>query len=274
MKASISNIAWPTERDPEVGDLLTRLGVDGIEVAPTKLWESPTEVRPAEVDLVRRAWSERGIEIVAMQSLLYGHPELTLFESADRRHETTRYLSRIIEIGGALGAKALVFGSPKNRQRRGLDNASAWEIAVDFFGELGRKAAACGTHLVLEANPTDYAADFITSAGDAVEMVNDVAETGFQLHLDAACMDFAGDDPAEVIQRRRPIHVHVTEPWLGPVGGESTVDHQAFADALRAANYADRVSVEMRPQEPFDLAHIERAITFVQSRYLSPEPLP
>jgi len=116
MKLAVSNIAWPMEHDAAVADVLRGLGVTGIEVAPTKVWPRPLEATDAEIDAYRRFWDDRGIAIAAAQSLLFGRPDLTLFESDDTQRRTLEYLTGIIRLCGRLGAGALVFGSPKNRR--------------------------------------------------------------------------------------------------------------------------------------------------------------
>ena len=54
-------------------------------------------------------------------------------------------------------------------------------------------AEAAGTTVVMEANPPEYGADFITRAGDAIELVHLVSHPGFRLHLDTGCMTLAND---------------------------------------------------------------------------------
>lgn len=110
MKLAVSNIAWPVERDADVAALLTAMQVQGIEVAPTKIWPDPLAVTDAALDAYRKSWNDRGIEIVAAQALLFGKPELTLFDDSNIRTKTSAYLRKIIRLCGRLGCGALVFG--------------------------------------------------------------------------------------------------------------------------------------------------------------------
>ena len=186
MQIAVSNIAWPPEQDDVVAAVLKKSGVSAIEIAPTKLHAEPTTLTADECRTIRRRWEDRGLPIVAAQSLLFGKPELTLFDSAAARAATLDYLKRIAAVCGSLGAGALVFGSPKNRRRNAMPIEEANQIAIDFFRELGVTAAKSGTCVVLEANPVDYGADFVTRAAEALALVQTVAHPGLQLHLDAA----------------------------------------------------------------------------------------
>lgn len=268
MKIAISNIAWPIERDAAVADTLVDLGVSGIEVAPTKLWPAPLEASTEQIDSYRRFWNSRGISIVAAQALLFGKPDLTLFENPEIRKRTLDYLSSIIRVCARLGANSLVFGSPKNRRVGDRERNIVWGEAVDFFQQLAGVASEAGTAIVMEANPPEYGADFITKATEALELVRAVNHSGFRLHLDTACMMMAGDDANDVIHSAGPLvaHFHASEPQLAPVGG-GPVDHARFAAALAAARYNGWVSIEMRQVEPFDIQSIRHAVLRVQVAY-------
>lgn len=270
MKLAVSNIAWPVEQDVTVADELAALGVSGIEIAPTKVWPAPLEATDAEIDAYRRFWEARGIAIVAAQALLFGRPELTLFDGAEVRERTLDYLRGVVRVCARVGAKALVFGSPKNRRAGARDRTAVQQEAIDFFGRLGAAALAEGTAVVMEANPPEYGADFVTCAGEALELVRAVGHPGFRLHLDAACMTMAGDDPGAIVPDATPYlaHFHASEPQLAPLGTGS-VAHGAFAAALAAARYDGWMSIEMRQVDPFDVAHIRDAVAVARAHYRS-----
>jgi sugar phosphate isomerase/epimerase len=267
MNVAVSNIAWPVEQDAAVADALAALGVSGVEIAPTKVWPAPLEATDAQIDAYRKFWAARGISIVAAQALLFGRPDLTLFESADARARTLEYLGGIVRVCARAGARALVFGSPKNRRVGTRGRVEVWPEAIEFFGRLGELAAAAGTVVVMEANPPEYGADFVTRAGEALDLVRAVNHPGFRLHLDTACMTMANDDAAAIIPSAVPFlsHVHASEPHLAPVGG-GAVDHRAFS-ALLAAGYGGWVSIEMRQVDPFDIGRFKDVVRCVRATY-------
>lgn len=267
MKFAVSNIAWPRDQDEAVSRVFNEHGVAGIEIAPTKLWPQPLQASDSDIDAVRRFWADRGIAIVAAQALLFGKPELAIFESAATRTATLEYLGGIVQVCARLGAGALVFGSPKNRRIGSLPHEEAMRIAVEFFTRLGETAANAGTCIVMEANPPVYGADFGTRAADAIELVERVNHPGFRLHLDTGCMTLAGDLIAETLAggRKWMKHFHVSEPNLDPPGTSGKVDHAAFAAALR--DYTGWISLEMREVQPFDLAAFAQSVRWLKSNY-------
>lgn len=265
---AVSNIAWPAEQDEAVARELVSLGVTGIEVAPTKLWPDPAHRTDAEIDECRKTWHDRGLEIVAAQALLFGQPDLTLFDGEATRAKTMDYLKRIVHVCARLGAGALVFGSPKSRLAKDCDRNEVFAEAVEFFRNLGELAASEGTAIVMEANPPEYGADFITKATEAVELVRAVDCPGFRLHLDTACMTLAKDSTSSVFDAGSSIlrHFHVSEPQLAVIG-TGGVDHQAFARELHKRQYEHWVSIEMREPQPFDVEALKKVVRFVNEVY-------
>lgn len=269
MKLAVSNIAWPREQDDAVAAVLRKRGVTGIEIAPTKLWSNPLAASAAEVAACRRWWEQRGLRIVAAQALLFGRPDLTVFDSIDIRIQTSYYLRRIIARCAELGASALVFGSPKNRRIGSLPKAQAWPTAVEFFDSLATEAELFGAAVVLEANPPEYGADFVTRASEAVEFVRAVNRPGLRLHLDAACMTLANDPIRATFDDGFAdlSHFHVSEPNLELPGGSDRVEHAAFAAELRQRGYSHWVSLEMRELQPFHLNRFADAVQWFRDTY-------
>lgn len=272
MKLAISNIAWPIAEQDVVLPALRELGVTAVEVAPTKLFADPSSISHAEVDAVRKMWADQGFAIVAAQALLFGRPDLTLFESAETRDRTLDYLGRVLTTCGRLGAGACVFGSPKNRRRGDMPEAAARDIAVSFFRRLAAHAIDAGISVVLEANPPRYGADFVTRAQKAIDLVRAVDHPTFRLHLDTACMTLAGDPIREIFDAGFPLlgHFHVSEPDLAPPSTGGAIDHAAFADELKLRGYTGWVSVEMREPTPFSLDTLTEAIRLVRGVYVGP----
>jgi D-psicose/D-tagatose/L-ribulose 3-epimerase len=257
MRIAISNIAWPIEREEEIADLLGQYGIAGVEVAPTKMWPRLAEATPRQIQSYRETWNKRGIEIPALQSLLFGRPDLTLFES----------LQKVIAIAAGFGAKILVFGSPKNRLVGALEKPLAAAVARDFFMRLGDLALAAGVRIGIEANPTSYGADFLTSAAESIRLIEELNHPGVCLHL-CSGMALAGDNPEEWIRAGAPRlgHFHLSAPFLNHID-HPAIDHPAIAAALRTVAYRGWVSIEMKTEDPFSVPRIETALALARLHY-------
>lgn len=271
MKLAISNIAWRSDEDVFIADHLPRWGAQGIELAPTRLWPQPLSATAAQVTEQRRFWESRGLPVVALQSLLFGHPELTLFDSAETRAKTLAYLTGMIHLARDLGAKVLVFGSPKNRLAGHRSAAEVQAMAVDFFRELGNRAAGAGVSFCIEPNPSYYACDFVTTSQEGRALVDSVKSAGFGLHLDAAAMTLAQEslDAAITASEGQICHFHASEKDLAPLGGGS-VEHAQAGAALRRIGYAQWVSAEMRaaPEPISNRPAVQKALELLQTLYV------
>jgi D-psicose/D-tagatose/L-ribulose 3-epimerase len=269
MKLAISNLAWQPQEETKVAEILQQLKIDGVEIAPTKIWQNPLLATKTEIDNYRRFWQSYNIEIVALQSLLFGRTDLTIFVNKAKRQETLDYLTKVIKLGSSLGAKILVFGSPKNRQIGNLSDREVAAIAIPFFRELGDLAAKYKMFFCIEPNPIIYDCDFINNSRQGIELVTDVNSRGFRLHLDAAGMTLSKENIpialANCYSKLR--HFHISEPYLQTIG-EGEVEHELFARSLRGLHYNNWVSIEMRAQYPDNnLTNVTKALKIAIQHY-------
>ncbi|MDX7952953.1 TIM barrel protein [Lichenihabitans sp. Uapishka_5] len=260
-KASISNIAWPSEKDDEALDRAATLGFKGIEVAPAKVFGSLDEADPTTVKRYRDRLGARQLAIPALQAIMFGVSDVHLFADSEARNRLALRLEQVCKIAAGVGAGACVFGSPTLRDPGNLDAAEAKRIAVDFFGRIGRFYAAHGVELCLEANPQRYKCRFVTSTQEAKALVEAVGEAGFSLHLDTGTV-MINQEGADVVEdaARVAFHMHVSEPDLVPLGSFAEADHAGIAAAVVRSGYDGWHSVEMRASEDWQSA-MDRAAT-------------
>lgn len=268
MKLAISNIAWEQPEESQIASELSGLGVAGIEIAPTKRWPDLTKVSDSEIEEYREFWINCELQPVAMQALLFGHPELTVFEDPATRLRTLDYLEKVIVLAGRLGTKILVFGSPKNRHVGNVAEEEAAAISSEFFRKLGTIAESNGVVFCIEPNPPEYGCDFITTASEGIDLVRRVDNPGFGLHLDTGGMVLSGEDVARVLAEAGPVirHFHISEPFLEPVGN-GKVDHEVVRHALEQSSYDGDISIEMKSEGSDNVARVRDAVRFTRDTY-------
>ncbi len=76
---AVSNIALPAyDHEAELGRL-RELGIEGLEVAPSRVWPDTWRgLKPADVAAYRRAVTDAGLRVVGLHSLLFDHPDMGL----------------------------------------------------------------------------------------------------------------------------------------------------------------------------------------------------
>jgi len=269
MRLAISNIAWDTAEDEAVATLLQRFAVDAIDVAPGKYFPEPTKATNGDIAQVKDWWAERGIEITGMQALLFGTTGLNLFGSAESQAALLTHLAAVCRIGAGLGATRVVFGSPKNRDRSGLNDQEALDMAIPFFRQLGDIAQASGVTICLEPNPTCYGANFMTTSAETAQVVKCVAHPAIQMQLDTGAITINGESSLVVLHDCAELigHVHASEPDLLPLGDGGT-EHGQMAAALLQYLPTHVVSIEMvATKDESHVVSIERALQVATQHY-------
>lgn len=269
MRIGISNLAWERAHDDAVASCLRTHGIDAIDIAPGRYFADPLRTPGAEVAAVRRYWASKDVAIIGLQALLFGTQGLNLFAVPDVRRAMLEHLTSVFRIGEGLGARVAVFGSPKQRDRSGLDDATALDMAVDFFRAAGDRAAACGLTLCLEPNPPRYGANFMTSAAEAASVVRAVAHPSVRLQCDLGALHMADEALASGLDDWASLvaHVHLSEPDLRPLGTAGT-PHGAWASEVRRRLPHAVACVEMLPPDAVDpVPGIDAALALASAHY-------
>lgn len=269
MRLSISNIAWDTAEDESIALLLQQFAIDAIDVAPSKYFPVSSNVTNEEIGLIRHWWAARGIQIIGMQALLFGTTGLNVFGSAESQAALLEHLESVCRIGSVLGATRLVFGSPKNRDRSGLKDEEALQVAIPFFRHLGDIAQTHGVMICLEPNPARYGANFMTTSAETAQVVELVGNPSIKMQLDIGALATNGEDPFVVLRDYSHLigHVHASERDLLPLGDGDT-DHRQAAEALNQHLLNPIVTIEMlATKNETHVQSIERALKLGISHY-------
>lgn len=258
MKLSISNIAWPNEDNDKIYDYMKKYNFEGLEIAPTKIIPQ----NPYDSIIEAKDWAEDlkmkyGFEISSMQSIWFGKNE-KIFGTKEERQILTNYTKKAIDFASAINCKNLVFGCPKNRN---MVKFSDYDIAIEFFKELGDYAFSQNTCIGMEANPTIYNTNFINNTLSAIDLVKKVNSKGFLLNLDIGTVLENKENIDELRGNVKLInHVHISEPYLALI--ENRDLHRELITLLKSENYNKYLSIEMKQQEK--LFDIENTIKYVK----------
>ena len=269
MRIAISNIAWDVIDDDAVAILLKKYAIDAIDIAPGKYFPDPKNASTADIMRVRAWWNLRGIEITGMQALLFGTTSLNLFGSTESQSAMLEHLTAVCRIGAGLGAKKLVFGSPKNRDRSALNDSEAQAMALVFFTQLGDIANQNGVTVCLEPNPPCYGANFMNNSVDTACIVRAIAHPAIRMQLDTGAIYINKEDVHQVVKDCTDLigHVHASEPDLVTLG-DGGVNHAIVAENLLTYLPTQVITIEMLPakNEP-NLTALERALNVAIQHY-------
>ncbi|MDP2258239.1 MAG: sugar phosphate isomerase/epimerase family protein [Caulobacter sp.] len=267
MKLAVSNIAWsPADRDAAYA-ILRAAGITGLEIAPGLFFDGAADVfapTDAEAEAALGAMRKASLELVSMQSLLFGVEGAALFEGEAGLDRLRAGIDRAITLAGRVGIPNLVFGSPRQRNiPDGMDRAVAEVLAIDVFRRFGDAAARAGTRISVEPNPAAYGANFLNRVAEAEAFVRRVAHPAITLIVDVGAMHMNGDfDSIEAVAGRAVglvSHVHISEPNLDPAPARADQAARVMT-AMTGAGYRGWFSIEMKARPEPGLAALEVSV--------------
>ena len=268
IRHAVSNIALPPYEHAAELARLGALGLEGLEVAPSRVWQDTWQgLTPEMVAAYRRDVEGAGLRVVGLHSLFYDHPELGLFRDAATRARSFDFLVHLSAVCRDLGGRTLIWGG--GRRRGDVPEAAARAEAETFMAELCRRIEGYETCLCFEPLGPDES-DFINSAFEALAIVEAVDHPALRMQLDAKALVANGEAGLETFRAVAPrlVHFHANEPGLGVLGTSGAVDHGALGGFLRDIGYCEFVSIEQRMLNAADpIADVARSVRVLKDHY-------
>lgn len=257
MKFAICNETYQDTSFAAVCESASRLGYDGVEIAPFTFGKRVDQMSDTEVAEIKTIASDHGLDIIGLHWLLVlpkGMENTFHINTSDKTRwtQTVEYYKLLITLCGELGGKVMVHGSPGARNWEPGDYyPDVFKRTVDFYQQCMPLAEQCGVTIAFE--PLTHAeTNFINRAQDGAELIAAVNHPNFKLHLDVKAMcgaEYAS--PADVLRQYKDVtvHVHANDPnKRGP--GMGDIPFEPIAEALGDIQYPGYVSVEVFDYEP------------------------
>jgi sugar phosphate isomerase/epimerase len=258
MRKAICNKTFPGRKIEEVLQFAGEIGYDGVEIDPYTLASNVDRIGNAERRGIRRAAGAAGLEVVGIHSVTKSPESQICINHPDEsiRSSTVEHLADLISFCSDIGGKILVFGgSNERRVHPDLTPGQSWNLAVDSFRQILDTAEGEGVEVCLE--PLSHRlTDFVTTAADAMRMVEEIDHPNFRMMLDVRS---ATDDERPIpdlvrMSAKYLSHFHANDDnGRGP--GYGGADYAAISGALREIGYDGYLSVEI-----FDIQEDPRTV--------------
>lgn len=254
MRLAVSNIAWSYEDRIDAYKILYDAGIHGLEIAPKILFPNIVDNKANLLGHEAKGTFEElhdfKLELISMQSLLYGITDAKLFFDKETSLVFNNTLFSAIELAGQLGIANLVFGSPDSRLLpKTMTDSEAYQIATQRFKMLGDFAKINKTTISIEATPNIDERIFLNDTLEALNFVKRLDHQAIKLNLDLGVVYFLSEYRyiEKLIRDNISLigHVHVSEPSLAPAPADVTMT-ATILRTLKQSGYKKWISLEMK----------------------------
>jgi sugar phosphate isomerase/epimerase len=230
--------------------IISDAGYNGVEIAAfTLVKEGVHEINPVRRREMVSTMEDAGLECVGLHWLLAPPPKGLHFTTPDAgvRRKTLAYLDELIDFCGDLGGSYMIFGSPRQRNTRGITIDQAKKNFAEGLASVADHAQRRGVKILIEPLGK-RTTDVVNTMAEAAELVRRVDHPAVQ-----GMFDFNNTpnetEPFDVLiakHFKRIYHVHVQEQGGKHLGtGTAVNDYVKAFQTLKDLGYDKWISLEV-----------------------------
>jgi len=242
---SMAGLSWA-----EQCRIVRDAGYAGIEIAAfTLVKEGVQEINPARRKEMVSVMKDAGLECVGLHWLLAPPPKGLHFTTPDVaiRRKTVAYLETLIDFCGDFGGSYMIFGSPKQRDTRGISVEQAKKYFAGGLAAVADHAQQRGIEILVEplGNKTT---DVVNTLAEASQLARQVNHPAIRMMFDFN-NTVDETEPFDVLLRKyhkNIHHVHIQEiggKYLGT--GTAVNDYVKAFQVLKDMRYNRWISLEV-----------------------------
>lgn len=242
---SMAELSWA-----EQCRIVSNAGYHGMEIAAfTLVKESVQEINRTVRKEMVSVMKDAGLECVGLHWLLAPPPKGLHFTTPDAevRRKTVAYLDTLIDFCGDLGGPYMIFGSPKQRDTRGISVEQAKKYFAAGLASVADHARQRGIEILIEPLGK-RTTDVINTLAEASEMMERINHPAIKMMFDFN-NTVDETEPFDVLLRkhyRNIHHVHVQEMGGKHLGtGTAVNDYVKAFQVLKDMRYNRWISLEV-----------------------------
>ena len=230
--------------------IVSDAGYKGIEIAAfTLVKKGVQEITPERRKEMVSVMKDAGLECVGLHWLLAPPPKGLHFTTPDAavRRKTVAYLDTLIDFCGDLGGPYMIFGSPKQRDTRGISVEQAKKYFAGGLAAVADHAQQRGIEILVEplGNRTTDVVNTLAEASQLAGQVNHPA-IGIMFDFNNTVDE---TEPFDVLLKKHCKnihHVHVQEMGGKHLGtGNAVNDYVKAFQVLKDMQYNRWISLEV-----------------------------
>jgi D-psicose/D-tagatose/L-ribulose 3-epimerase len=249
-KYSMCNESMAESSWAEQCRIVSDAGYHGIEIAAyTLVKDGVQEITPAKRKEMVSVMKDAGLECAGLHWLLAPPPKGLHFTTPDTevRRKTVAYLDALIDFCGDLGGSCMVFGSPKQRDTRGISVEQAKKYFAEGLASVADHAQDRGIEILIEPLGRKTT-DVINTLSEASEMMKRINHPAIKMMFDFN-NTVDETEPFDVLLGKyckNIHHVHVQEMGGKHLGtGNAVNDYVKAFQVLKDGRYNRWISLEV-----------------------------
>ena len=242
---SMAELSWA-----EQCRIVNDAGYRGIEIAAfTLVEEGVQEISPTGRKEMVSVMKNAGLECVGLHWLLAPPPKGLHFTTPDTgiRRKTVAYLDTLIDFCGDLGGSYMIFGSPKQRDARGIPVEQAKKYLAEGLVAVAEHAQRRNIEILVEPLGKRMT-DVVNTMAEASQLVKQVDHPAIRMMFDFN-NTVDETEPFDVLLRKYQSdihHVHVQEMGGKHLGtGNAVNDYVKAFQVLKDMRYNRWISLEV-----------------------------
>jgi len=247
MKYGICNEIFKGWALEKMFSFISSLGYTGLEIAPFTFEDSVEKISVATKQQIKDCAQKYNVSIIGCHWLLT-KPEGLSLTSPDVliREKTARYMCKLVEFTSDIAGEIMVLGSPN--QRNIGKGQSLPEVKKYIKEALIPSLEMCkNKNIDICLEPlTKKETNFINTAQEAIEFIQEVSHPNLKLHLDVKAMSAESKPIPDIIKDSKKYlrHFHVNDAnRRHPGSGE--IDYSPIIKALKDIGYEGWLSLEV-----------------------------
>ena len=230
--------------------IISEAGYEGVEIAAfTLVKEGVQEITPSGRKKMVSIMRNAGLKCAGLHWLLAPPPKGLHFTTPDAavRRKTVAYLDKLIDFCGDIGGHYMIFGSPKQRDTRGISVEQAKKYFAEGLASVADHAQQRGIEILVEPLGK-RTTDVVNTLAEASQLAGQVNHPAIGMMFDFN-NTVDETEPFDVLLRKyhkNIHHVHVQEMGGKHLGtGNAVNDYVKAFQVLKDMQYNRWISLEV-----------------------------
>lgn len=255
----VSNLAWKKKEENSAIKILKNNNINYLEFAPNLLIQNKKEIKK-----IKKKWTDKGIKLYSMQSILHGEENAFIFGSKSQNEIFLNAIKSKINLANKLNVKIIVFGSPRNRKTFGKQKNLLDKIFINTFKKLSKYCRKKNVIICVEPNPKIYKSEYLNNIQEVIKIIRKIKNKYIKINYDLGASIANKENVKTSFQNNTDLigHVQISAPGLGNLDRYKK-KVKKFNEILQVSKYKGLVSMEVLAKDKNNIQNLKNNIKII-----------